>query len=237
MEVFGKRKLPTLFIKAKPTEKYPTMLLLKFKYAKVLTKGTVSAIQKIVDKMMKLVQKAINAMQDELLRVFLFENIGGSSAGPSRKRTPKLTDVLFVDDGIGFEWHVADELITFYRSGAHLDRQHRTMHTEGYYLKEVRDVTDFAARKVRLNIYWHEDKNKIPTLDPCSFQFGLALSGIVIGVKSVCAVCKKDTKNSCCSGCHRLCYCSKECQVSDWKRHKSTCKLGRPFARSASIST
>jgi len=39
-----------------------------------------------------------------------------------------------------------------------------------------------------------------------------------------CIVCgKEDKEMSKCAGCHRIYYCSRECQKSDWKRHKSVC--------------
>ena len=37
-----------------------------------------------------------------------------------------------------------------------------------------------------------------------------------------CFVCKRENPKSC-SHCHNICYCSKECQKSDWKRHKIEC--------------
>jgi len=40
-----------------------------------------------------------------------------------------------------------------------------------------------------------------------------------------CAHChKSDKKNKKCSGCGFVHYCSKECQRSDWKKHKALCK-------------
>ena len=38
-----------------------------------------------------------------------------------------------------------------------------------------------------------------------------------------CSVCEKDTKFKC-AGCGKTRYCSRECQVADWKTHKRDCK-------------
>jgi endogenous inhibitor of DNA gyrase (YacG/DUF329 family) len=38
-----------------------------------------------------------------------------------------------------------------------------------------------------------------------------------------CAVCDKPAPNKC-GGCKTYSYCSKECQASDWPKHKATCK-------------
>jgi hypothetical protein len=39
-----------------------------------------------------------------------------------------------------------------------------------------------------------------------------------------CAVCdKKDCKLLRCARCHFIAYCSRECQISDWKEHKPQC--------------
>ena len=43
-----------------------------------------------------------------------------------------------------------------------------------------------------------------------------------------CALCGVDsttTKLSNCSACHKIQYCSGECQQADWKKHKTICKL------------
>jgi hypothetical protein len=39
-----------------------------------------------------------------------------------------------------------------------------------------------------------------------------------------CAHCGRVDGLKKCSGCHRVSYCSRECQVSDWKKHKPMCK-------------
>ena len=36
--------------------------------------------------------------------------------------------------------------------------------------------------------------------------------------------------NSMCSGCRRVVYCSRECQLADWAHHKPECKFIRAFA-------
>ncbi|KAF2867047.1 hypothetical protein BDV95DRAFT_622661 [Massariosphaeria phaeospora] len=41
----------------------------------------------------------------------------------------------------------------------------------------------------------------------------------------LCAnTCQKDHAPLTCGGCYMVQYCSKECQVADWPRHKDTCK-------------
>lgn len=50
----------------------------------------------------------------------------------------------------------------------------------------------------------------------------------VCNVLSYCVHCKKRLDkdgNRYCSKCKRACYCSRECQVSNWKEHKIRCKL------------
>jgi len=44
---------------------------------------------------------------------------------------------------------------------------------------------------------------------------------------TVCNCCKKEGKRTVmkmCGGCKRVHYCSKDCQLNDWKSHKKTCK-------------
>ncbi|KAH0834240.1 hypothetical protein J3R83DRAFT_11557, partial [Lanmaoa asiatica] len=38
-----------------------------------------------------------------------------------------------------------------------------------------------------------------------------------------CARCHQQDQLKLCSRCHAVKYCSKECQISDWKVHKSIC--------------
>ena len=40
----------------------------------------------------------------------------------------------------------------------------------------------------------------------------------------VCRVCESKDGVRACGRCQKVYYCSKDCQVSDWKRHKRTCK-------------
>jgi hypothetical protein len=40
----------------------------------------------------------------------------------------------------------------------------------------------------------------------------------------ICKVCRKEGKMKKCSGCLQARYCSAECQQSDWKKHKKSCK-------------
>ena len=41
----------------------------------------------------------------------------------------------------------------------------------------------------------------------------------------LCPVCYKIGEHSACSGCLMTSYCSKQCQKSDWKQHKTLCKI------------
>ena len=38
-----------------------------------------------------------------------------------------------------------------------------------------------------------------------------------------CFVCQKENPKTC-TNCHSVSYCSKDCQKSDWKRHKKECR-------------
>lgn len=46
-------------------------------------------------------------------------------------------------------------------------------------------------------------------------------------VKNICIICKTDESTiTICSGCKsQVSYCSKECQIYDWKNHKQQCIL------------
>ena len=45
----------------------------------------------------------------------------------------------------------------------------------------------------------------------------------------VCRLCNSKVGVRACGRCEHVYYCSKDCQVSDWARHKLTCKLERPL--------
>jgi len=45
----------------------------------------------------------------------------------------------------------------------------------------------------------------------------------LIGREKLCVYCKKTQGKSKCGKCHVMRYCSKECQVADWKTHKQIC--------------
>jgi len=40
----------------------------------------------------------------------------------------------------------------------------------------------------------------------------------------ICVVCHAEAEQRC-SRCHSEWYCSRQCQVKDWKRHKSMCTV------------
>ncbi|TFY72635.1 hypothetical protein EVG20_g385 [Dentipellis fragilis] len=54
-----------------------------------------------------------------------------------------------------------------------------------------------------------------------------------------CAACRLKDKGKVrlCTGCRKVAYCSRECQVKDWKSHKSTCKPKKPEAESAKAAS
>lgn len=47
--------------------------------------------------------------------------------------------------------------------------------------------------------------------------------GVDMVMRRVCAMCKSFTTLSVCKACKKEWYCSKECQVADWPRHKPLC--------------
>ncbi|CAM9482521.1 unnamed protein product [Hapterophycus canaliculatus] len=62
----------------------------------------------------------------------------------------------------------------------------------------------------------------------CLASVGVRSTSIEVGVSatrrsSKCAICGKTGQSMQCARCRSVCYCSKECQRKDWKRHKSAC--------------
>jgi hypothetical protein len=47
---------------------------------------------------------------------------------------------------------------------------------------------------------------------------GLQLEGM-----SDCKMCDERAVASCCGKCMSVAYCSRECQIKDWKEHKKVC--------------
>jgi hypothetical protein len=43
-----------------------------------------------------------------------------------------------------------------------------------------------------------------------------------------CVNCRRQDQLKLCSRCRAVKYCSKECQISDWKAHKPICRKGGP---------
>jgi len=50
----------------------------------------------------------------------------------------------------------------------------------------------------------------------------MAAEGIAVRLNVNCNECEKPCSNRC-GNCHKVAYCSKECQVKNWKSHKSDC--------------
>eukprot|EP01084_Bolivina_argentea_P054362 99718_1 len=48
---------------------------------------------------------------------------------------------------------------------------------------------------------------------------------IVVADAHECGNCSNKNVTQCCGGCKKVYYCNKPCQITDWKRHKATCKL------------
>jgi SET and MYND domain-containing protein len=42
---------------------------------------------------------------------------------------------------------------------------------------------------------------------------------------TICAGCLENKKTLWCGGCRIIKYCSKTCQINDWKYHKEQCKI------------
>eukprot|EP00729_Bicosta_minor_P011824 gene11824-biopygen25110 len=51
---------------------------------------------------------------------------------------------------------------------------------------------------------------------------------------AACAYCKAEGANNYCAGCS-LCYCNKECQRKDWKKHKKLCMKLQEMRRASQI--
>lgn len=83
---------------------------------------------------------------------------------------------------------------------------------------------------------------------PCGLDDLLALSTVYSQHEHVCWACEKkkieETSGSAgavdlkkCAACHTAQYCSKECQVKDWKlRHRSWCKVLPEFLKMTKIN-
>ena len=55
-----------------------------------------------------------------------------------------------------------------------------------------------------------------------------------------CAKCGDEKASMVCSACGKVKYCSRECQLADWKNHKRACAgkaKARPAVQTASAST
>lgn len=74
-------------------------------------------------------------------------------------------------------------------------------------LRSVRGVTALVAKRIPCNCLGAL-KKQIPKTEDCRF----------------CKVPKLSKQLSRCSVCKIVSYCSKECQVKDWKQHKIDCK-------------
>ena len=71
-------------------------------------------------------------------------------------------------------------------------------------------VTELTYRAVLSPLFAHPEKLSEPKLDE-----KLCVAG--------CAKCGKGGKNKKCARCHKIEYCSRECQRLHWKAHKPNC--------------
>ena len=80
-----------------------------------------------------------------------------------------------------------------------------------------------------------EQLSKSEKNEPCFAENQLLL---------ICANCKREANSEAdkstfklCSGCHKVHYCNRDCQLTDWRNHKASCKAARTSILNATQST
>ena len=82
-------------------------------------------------------------------------------------------------------------------------------------------MTEPAAYQILLD---HDHSSFILAIKDCN----RSIRPLGLTKTNTCALCgvnSTTTKLSNCSACHKILYCSGECQRADWKKHKPLCKL------------
>lgn len=104
----------------------------------------------------------------------------------------------------------------------HVDRIHQDFINLGHthYRTILEHITD-GDEGVYVLFYINQNK-KMP-LNPLAQLFGHTIPCEVVVIKRRCHSCHKFAAHMC-KSCRRVCYCSAECQKSDWSKHKETCK-------------
>ena len=74
-----------------------------------------------------------------------------------------------------------------------------------------------------LNSYYVYD---ISLMSKLLFGFIFRTIPGVFNMSNTCGICRKDATKRCVK-CLSAWYCSRECQVADWKKHKKDCTLGK----------
>lgn len=133
----------------------------------------------------------------------------------------------FLDDSksLALEYVYKKKALQFLDSNKLLQREYKVLKDQNYYhLKTVSRKVIYKGNETLCHLVcWsHVDDDKIPDVDLIAFNFYFHISAHVVCLKSVCCVCH--TKNGkLCARCYRVCYCSVECQRSDWTKHKQYC--------------
>ena len=61
------------------------------------------------------------------------------------------------------------------------------------------------------------------------FILDIIITGVLFDMSNLCVICKKDATKRCVK-CLKSWYCSRECQVADWKSHKKECNKSKEKA-------
>jgi len=110
------------------------------------------------------VMAAVDGLHDEFLEERVVVRNPETPGTSSLKRSRELTDTVFLDDGIGAEFHVASGQVNFSDHGENLDKSFNILTSNGWFFHQVADVADFASRKARLVCYKRENAAEMPQL-------------------------------------------------------------------------